>query len=195
MIEETLRLVSTELDQSLRRRFPGAPSLVALTNLVDPTGAPVLEAADRVAMFLVNVEREIIPARAPRYVDTGPGPIGIIRPPVHLNLMVMFAASPSGVTYAEALKQIEGVISFFQARPLFTAANLPDLDPAVEQLSVEIENLSITELSNLWGILGGRYMPSVLYRFRMLTIDAEQLEVRRERVNRVLAGAGQDRGG
>jgi len=186
MIEETLGLIAGELDQSLRRRAPGASDLVRVTNLVDASGAAVLEAADKVAMFLVNIEREIIPARTPRRVDSGEAAIGTIRPPVHLNLLVMFAANASGPTYREALKQIEGVISFFQARAVFNHANTPELDPDVEQLTAEIENLSTTELSNLWGILGGRYLPSVLYRFRMLTIDAQQIETRRRRIGEAL---------
>ena len=189
MIEETLRLISDELDRALRRRLPGATSLVALTNLVDSAGGAVLEAADKVAMFLVNIEREVIPARSPRYVDPGAGPIATVRPPVHLNLMVMFAASPSGPTYAEALKLIEGVVLFFQTRAVFTPANTPELPAGVEQLSVEIENLSTTELSNLWGILGGRYLPSILYRFRMLTLDAEQIEAQRRRIEQFDAHA------
>ena len=37
------------------------------------------------------------------------------------------------------------------------------------------ENLSIADLGNLWGVLGGRYVPSVLMRARMVVIDSSQL--------------------
>jgi len=81
------------------------------------------------------------------------------------------------------------VIAFFQTRTVFTPSNTPDLPPGIEQLTVEIENLTTTELSNLWGILGGRYLPSILYRFRMITIDAEQIEAQRRRIERTLTQA------
>ena len=97
------------------------------------------------------------------------------QPPVHLNLLVMFAANFSGAVYVEALKLIECVIAFFQARPVFTHVNTPALDPGIDQLSFEIENLSLSDLSNLWGVIGGRYLPSVLYRLRMVTVDARQV--------------------
>ena len=68
-----------------------------------------------------------------------------------------------------------GTIGFFQAHPVFDRASAPELDARFERLTMEIENLNTTELSNLWGILGSRYLPSVLYRLRMVTIDEGQV--------------------
>jgi len=189
MIEVALRLIANELDQALRLQTPGGANLVVLSNLVDSAGAPVPEAADHIAAFLVNIEREVIPARALRRTDAGQDRLAMVQPPVHLNLLVMFAANFSGSKYDEALKQISNTIAFFQSRPVFTPANAPALDPDIEQLSLEIENLNTTDLSNLWGILGGRYLPSVLYRVRMITIDSERLERQPRRIERTLADA------
>jgi hypothetical protein len=86
----------------------------------------------------------------------------------------MFAATFSGVNYPEALKFISQTIAFFQGRPVIDHQNTPDLDPRIDKLMLDIENLNAAELSNLWGILRGTYMPSILYRMRMVTIDAGQ---------------------
>ena len=187
MIESALRLIASELDQSLRLQTAGASNIVVLSNLVDGHGAPLPDAADKVAAFLVNIEREDIPTRALRPLDAGQDRTGLIQPPVHLNLLVMFAASFNGPTYNEALKLIANTIAFFQARPVFNHNNTPGLDDDIEQLSLEIENLNTTDLSNLWGILGGRYVPSVLYRVRMITIDGRRLERQPRRVEQVVS--------
>jgi hypothetical protein len=55
---------------------------------------------------------------------------------------------------------------------------------------VEIENLSIAELSNLWGILGSRYLPSMVYRLRMVVIDQQQVVEQTPRVLRPQTAVG-----
>ena len=183
MIEDTLKLILSALDQALQTDAQGSAPVTVLSSLVDGAGSPVPETADVRSAFLVNIEREAIPARGLRRADAGdPDRIGLVRAPVHLNLMVMFAANSSGKAYGEALKRIERTILFFQASPVFTPQNLPGLDPAIDHLTMEIENLSITDLSNLWGVMGGRYVPSVLYRMRMITLDAQALESQPSRV-------------
>ncbi len=184
VIEAALRLIVGELDQSLRLQTPGPAKLATLSNLVDSHGSPVPDAADKLAVFLVNIEREDIPVRAPRPLDFGEDRLAVRQPPVFLNLLVMFAANFSGPTYNEALKAIADTIAFFQSKPVFNATNTPDLDPGLDRISLEIENLNTTDLSNLWGIFGGRYMPSVLYRLRMLAIDGQQITAQPRRVER-----------
>jgi len=190
MIEVALRLIIQELDQALRLQVPGSGgSLVALSGLADGAGSPQPDIAGKVVAFLVNIEREDIPSRAPRSLDAGQDRLAVLQPPVHLNLMVMFAANLGGAPYDEALKQISAVIAFFQGKPVFNAANTPGMDAGLDRLSVEIENLSTTDLSNLWGVLGGRYLPSVLYRVRMVTIDSGRLISQPRRVERTSAQA------
>jgi hypothetical protein len=41
--------------------------------------------------------------------------------------------------------------------------------------AIEPVNLSFHELSNLWGIFGGIYYPSVLCRIRTLTVDEQEI--------------------
>ena len=51
------------------------------------------------------------------------------------------------------------------------------------------ENLTIADLGNLWGVLGGRYVPSVLMRARMVVIDASQITQQIPAVTRPETGA------
>ena len=94
----------------------------------------------------------------------------------------MYVANFTGVKYPEALKLLSFTAAFFQGRPMFDQQNTPGLEPGIDRLTVELENLSIADLGNLWGILGGRYLPSLVYRMRMLVIDSERLEAQVPRV-------------
>jgi hypothetical protein len=171
MIAAALQHLTRELNSSLRRGLGLDADIAVLCHPTGADGMPVPQAQEKLALFLVNVLREPAAARAP--VQRG----GMARlaqghPAVPLNLLLMVAANFSGANYAESLKLIAHTIAFFQSRPVFDAQNSPELDRSIERLVVELEDLPTTDLSNLWGILGGHYLPSVLYRVRLLSIDA-----------------------
>ena len=52
----------------------------------------------------------------------------------------------------------------------FDKADYPDLDP-IEYLIVELYSLSFEQQNQLWASLGGKYMPSVVYKVRLVVID------------------------
>ena len=37
---------------------------------------------------------------------------------------------------------------------------------------MEIENLNMQDLSSLWGMLSGKYQPSILYKVRMVAFES-----------------------
>ena len=175
MIAAAISGIASQLNQSLRRTFKVGEDLVVVSNLTEADGNLVSQVSNKLALFVVNIERDALPYRPSALSHTGSGRAGISQAPVHLNLMLMFAATFSGTNYPEALKFISHTIAFFQSRPVLDHQNTPELDPRIDKLVLDIENLSISDLSNLWGILSGKYMPSVLYRMRMVAIDAGQL--------------------
>jgi hypothetical protein len=174
VIASAMGLIARQLNEGLRRSLQTAEDPVVLSGLVDSDGGAAPQVTNKLAIFLVNVERELS-SRAPGRVDTSGSRIGLKPPPVNLNLLLMFAANFNSANYAEALKFLAGTVAFFQARPVIDHRNSPELERDIERLVLELEPLSLTDLSNLWGILGGHYVPSVMYRVRMLTIDAESI--------------------
>lgn len=186
MIDNAVTQVAGQLNQALRRQFMVTEDLVAVCNLHEQDGTVATQAVNKVAAFLVNIERESVPGGAQggnvsqRMMLTAPA--------VHLNLMVMFAANFGGGNYPEALKFLSSTVSFFQSRPLFNHQNTPDLDARIDKLTFEIENLSISDLSNLWGMLSGKYLPSVLYRARLVSIDGSQISAQLPRVSQPVTG-------
>lgn len=189
MIDAALAHVTGQLNDALKREFPsGSEQLAVMCNLHGQDGTVAVDAAEKVVVFLVNVERESVPGGVlpgRRLAQGLQGP-----EPVHLNLMVMVAANFGGTKYDQALKYLASAVAFFQGRPVFNHQNTSGLDARIDRLTMEIENLSIADLSNLWGVLSGKYLPSVLYRMRLLSIDADQVSARVPRITRPEARVG-----
>lgn len=170
MIDLALGAIVAHLNQALRRSFALREDLVLLANLHEQDGSVALQADNRIIVSLVNIERDTTPQRDLR--PASPGLRNVLSPgPVYLNLHVLFAAHFGAANYTEALKLISGTIGHFQSRPVLDHQNTPELDPRIDRLALDIANLGIAELSQLWSILSGKYLPSVLYRVRMVALD------------------------
>lgn len=151
--------------------------VVALSNIVEQDGNVATNVTNKLVVFLVNIEKDSTPGNLPKRETTQSDKAVMGYPPVHLNLYLMFAAHFSGNNYSEALKFLSHTISFFQRNPVFDHQNTPDLDNRIAQLTLDIENLNIKDLSSMWTILSGKYLPSILYKVRMLTFAADDIKV------------------
>ncbi len=175
MIHAAISHTATALNQALGRAFTLSEELVVVSSLYEPDGSMAANVHNKLAVFLVNIERDTMPGQLPRQ-NPASGRQARLPAPVTLNLLLMFAANFSASNYTEALKFVASTIAFFQSRPVLDHHNTPGLDPRIDRLALDIENLGLSDLSNLWGTFGGRYMPSVLYRMRLVTLDAGQLD-------------------
>lgn len=188
MIDAAIGQVANALNSALQRAFRLSEELVVVSSLYEPDGSLAANVNNKLALFLVNIERDTMPGQRARSVAPA-GRQAQLPAPVSLNLLVMFAASFSAANYAEALKFVASTIAFFQTSPVLHHQNTPDLDPRIDRLALDIENLGTGDLSNLWGICGGRYLPSVLYRMRLITFDAGQLDAQLPVVREPIVGA------
>jgi hypothetical protein len=172
MIDTAISHIANQLNQHLRASYDLAEDIVVVSNITEQDGTVGSHADNKLLLFLVNIEKD-----ATAHSQSG-GPTGrsdranLGFPPVFLNLYLMFAGNFGGSNYMEALKFISNTISFFQRRPVFDHQVTPDLDPQIEKLTMQIENLDVRDLSNLWGVLSGKYLPSVLYKVRIIAYDS-----------------------
>ena len=90
----------------------------------------------------------------------------------------MVAGHFNGNNYPEALKFLSNTISFFQRHPVFDHNNTPELDSRIDKLVLDIENLNIKDLSTLWSAITGKYLPSIIYKVRMVAFDSEDVRFR-----------------
>ena len=173
MIDSAITLITNQLNQYLTRSFDLNEDIVAVSNILEQDGTVPPHVDNKLVAFLVNIERDEIAHRRPSNGSTVGADRSVVNyAPVYLNFYLMFAGNFGGSNYMESLKFISNTISYFQRCPVFDHQNAPDLDARIDKLVMDIQNLTITDLGNLWGILSGKYLPSVLYKVRMVAFDS-----------------------
>jgi hypothetical protein len=139
---------------------------IKISHLFDSTGDTI---PAELGVTLVNIEEDRTNRAIDPYVKTDEG-FAKVNPEIKLNLFVLFTANFKD-NYSEALKFVSYVIQFFQAKNVFTTENTTELDPRVQKLIIELQPMSFEQQNYLWGMVGGKYLPSALYKFRMLVIQ------------------------
>lgn len=177
MIDETLKFLADRLNEYLlinlssttERRVVAGSVVRAADGEADKNG----DLKNKVIISLVNVEEDRIARQQENSVKT---PTGVVyqNPPVYLNLYALIAVNHT--EYITALNWLSLIVRFFQSRQVFTPGGYPDLDSRINKLMVDLYTLGFEQLNQLWSILGGKQLPSVLYKIRQVTIDEEATE-------------------
>jgi hypothetical protein len=167
--------LASQLGQFLRRRHGLIEDIVVASGLVQPDGSPVPQAQNKLVLVLANIEKDTMPRSASPASGEFDGRIALRAAPLHLNLHILLAANFGAGSYAEALKFLSSAISYFQRTAVFDHLSSPDLPKGIERLVLDIENMRLQELSNLWSTLGAKHVPSILYKVRMVTIGGDDL--------------------
>ncbi len=172
-ILDTLELVRRELDEYFHNAEPRVDDWVRLSNLVEPDGAPFAGANDCVVLFLYNITHETAISTFRPTKPVSDHVYDRVTPPLYVNLHLLCFANFHGKGYDAALAAISGVLSYFQQNPIFDHQNQPDLDPSIEKLSFQMENLGPHELNQLMSLAGVKYLPSVVYKLRMIPFASD----------------------
>lgn len=142
---------------------------LVLSGIVNQDGTIAVQGENKILLSLLNIEKETTGMS-----NAGTGnlrTLSNVAPAMNINIYVLFSAFFSSNNYSEALRFLSFIIGYFQYKSVFTRSNTPKLDPKIGKLLFEMENLSVENLSNIWSTLGAKYMPSVVYKIRMLTFD------------------------
>jgi hypothetical protein len=132
---------------------------------------------------LVNLEEETTLKNGNTFTREAGGVVHYHNAPLHVNLFLLFSANYRN--YETALKRLTQVMTFFQGKQTFTLNNSPGASQHVTlvaelSLTMDLLSLSFEDVNYLWGSLGGKQLPFVTYRGRLVTI----------RDRRVLEGGG-----
>ncbi|WP_437316184.1 DUF4255 domain-containing protein [Sorangium sp. So ce385] len=168
MLDVALGFLCKELNTYLSSRGGGNLGEVVFDRLVDDTGKWALK-DDQIGATLINLEEDrILKSHVPESVYTG-GRQVTLEPKLKLNLHVLFAAKFKN--YDQGLRHLALVLTFFQSHLTFTPDAYPRLDPRIERLTAELQSLGYEQLNQVWAFLGGKYLPSAIYKIRMVALQ------------------------
>jgi hypothetical protein len=171
MISAAIGHLALQLNQHFKHQFQLLEDVVVVSNLVELDGSVAPHANNKLVLTLANIEKDTLPQRPKSGARGSDERLLQHGTPLFVNLYLMMSANFGAGNYAEALKYISHALAYFQQQSTFDQVNSPGLDERIERLVLDIENLPIASLNNVWSMLGGRYLPSVFYKVRMLALD------------------------
>lgn len=176
MIYKGLQLVAVQLSEFIEPI--AGPSEVILGNIALAEAPNQNELVNKVIITMVNVEEESTLKNGASYQKLG-NMARYTNPPVYMNLYSLISAHYPQ-SYDISLKRLSSVIKFFQSRntfnlsnaqPLANDLNLNDPEDMSISLNFELYTLTFEQINHLWGSLGGKQMPSVMYKIRLVAIE------------------------
>jgi hypothetical protein len=174
MINESLQFISDELNKYLVLKMGPAtePPRLVLGNVSRLFDAEAAAAGltNKAIMSLINVEEDRVAKQQENFVRTDVS-TRYKSPQLYLNLYILFSVNRT--LYTDSLQHLNYILQFFQFQHVFTPITHPDLDPRIPKLCVDLCTLNFEQVNHLWSTLGGKYLPSALYKVRQLTIDED----------------------
>lgn len=171
MIDKVLEVIRKDVNDFIGSKLNDRTrnNRVVLTSFVDDAGRVAIP-SDSVGLSLLNIEEErtlksagLIPASKAEPVSS------FMSPPISLNLQIMFTAYFNN--YAESLKHISYIIACLQTKPVFDTGNTPGMTQLeTARLVFELNTLPLEQQHYIWAMIGLRYLPSVVYRVKMLMV-------------------------
>jgi hypothetical protein len=132
---------------------------------------------NKIVVSLVNLEEESTLKNGKSYLVDG-SQVKFYQRPVHLNLYILIAANYGNDKYEMGLRNLSKVIEYFQSHRIITHLNspLPNVGDDVRsfELNMELFALTFEQVNYLWGSLGGKQVPFVLYKGRLIIIKADK---------------------
>lgn len=185
MINESAVFIRDEVRSYLRQAavVPRAED-VLLGNIASLDNHSTL--SDKVIITLVNIEEESTLKNNQNWRRNYlTGGVETVLPPIYLNLYLLFTATlPENLgenddAYQKALDRIAAIVELFQTKKVFTLQNSPAFEPRnlKERLLNEIRlipemyTLTFEQINHLWGSLGGKQSPFVMYKIRVIKIQ------------------------
>jgi len=173
MINESLQFIADELNKYLTLKLGPSgdpPRLVTgnISRVFDPEAGTGLN--NKAILSLVNVEEDRVAKQQENFVKTDIS-TRYKSPQLYLNLYILIAVNRT--LYSDSLTWLNYILQFFQYQNVFTPISHPALDSRIQKLIVDLYSLNFEQVNHLWSTLGGKYLPSVLYKVRQITVDED----------------------
>ena len=178
MIYETLEIIKDQVSQFLDDILSES-NLLVLENIARMEDTDITTMNDKIVLSLLNLEEEISMKNLPN-VNFRNGSYEYKNKPVNLNLYVLFSANRS--VYTKSITALSAIIEFFQDKKVFNQSNTP-LNPTITALDnvkefkfvVELYTPTFEQLNYVWGTLGGKSVPNVMYKVSIVKVEGTSL--------------------
>lgn len=175
MIETALLLLRNELTNFLTGKDPAN---VVIDNIGLLETANGITLTENIVITLVNIEEESALKNQSSVKRPFVKSAVYQNPPIYLNLYVLFTCNFSGDHYQLALRRLSYIIQFVQSKNSFSAASsvaastldLSQVGVSDLEFTLELYTLTFEQINHLWGSLGGRQVPFVMFKMRLVAI-------------------------
>ncbi|MCI5208047.1 MAG: DUF4255 domain-containing protein [Candidatus Electrothrix sp. ATG2] len=195
MISHALTIVINELNRHLSANYqPASSELTGVTqtklgNFSEGFSSGSGEDGilrNWIYLSVVNIQEEKTLKNLPHYsVNNTSLTTTYENPAVFINLLILMTATHKN--YTAALSNLSRIIRFFQFNNVFTQDNVAPnsiSDPTIDELDrleafkliFDLYSPSLEEVNHLWGTLGGKQYPFVLYKLRMLDLQFKAVQ-------------------
>jgi hypothetical protein len=166
MINLLLVRLQKKLEELLQAANFDRQDWIALENPVGADGTPAEGKDDKILMSVMSIQADTSTG-AFTPASLGKGDLyPLSSPPLHLDVYFLIAANFRPSNYAEGIGMLSRIISYFQEKPVFTRADMPDLPDEMDKLAVEFVSLDFTQANNVAALTGLKQFPFLLYRIR-----------------------------
>lgn len=183
MIDTTISLIRDEFVEYLRANGYTQPeTLVVIENIALLDSDTTTNLNNSIVFSVVNIEEESTLKNAPALKKDASGKARYENPPVYLNIYLLVSCCNKNISnnneYLDTLTKLSHVIRFFQGKNSFTAYDTSKLsvydDITDFKIKPELYTLTFEQINHLWGVLGGKQMPSVMYKLRLVAISGRK---------------------
>jgi hypothetical protein len=174
MISKALEFTCDLLDQFLKNRLGTTESKVLLNNLIENNGSVPQQNSNKVIISLINIEKETSRPFSGWNQQVSNDQYANVNLTERYNLDILVGANFDN--YQETLHYLDEVMIFFQANHCMDHAKSAAMPDGIPKLEFEIEKITYHQMQSLWTAMGAKYRPSVVYKVRMVSVQANEAD-------------------
>lgn len=173
MIYPSLYTIAERLNTAIYEKWGatinGTNEIVQLNNIANINDEKS-DMQNKIVITLIKVEEEASLKNGAFMVKMPSGEQKKQTPAMYLNLYLLVSITKK--SYGEALQLLSDTITFFQANKVLAdgkAVPEPGQDPPMK-ITIELYDVHLQEVFDMWSNLGSKQFPSVMYKVRLIKL-------------------------
>lgn len=172
MLQQLINFLKDDLNTFITNKLGVDNKFVLFTNLNNVLAKEDVN-LDKIIISIVNIEEDKM-LKTPDNYSRVDNEIFYRKPPVWLNLICLFTFYTKSTDDMAGIDLLENIVQYFQSRPRVDQASavVPENFPSgIEEIRAEFVSLNYEQTNYLWGLFGGKYHPSVIYKLKTIPVD------------------------